>query len=259
MPVGAISRSRMARKQRMRRRRARFFGLLFSLLLIILAGYYFINSTLFNIKVVAVSGNRLIGREVILNLAAVPNGLNIFDLNLEAIEQRVKRLPLVKTVKVKRKIPATVQIAISERVPKARLPFGEGYAVIDKEGFCLTRVIAGSDNLPIITGIAPPPNFQPGQRLNNPNLDEALVMVQLMDQETIANLSEINVANRNRVFLYTNSGVQVRLGTIQNTSVKLELFREIMTQQKAQKTWVRVKYVDLSFAGDPVVSYHDSP
>lgn len=74
-------------------------------------------SSYFAIKDIAVSGNSMLSREQVLEMAAIPLGTNSLTVDLEAVENNVMQSPWCTAVSVKRLLPDRFEIKIQERVP----------------------------------------------------------------------------------------------------------------------------------------------
>ena len=59
---------------------------------------------------------------------------NIFRFSSRKIEENVKENAYIDTVEVKRKIPDTVEIIVTERVAKYQLEYGNAFVYIDGNG-----------------------------------------------------------------------------------------------------------------------------
>lgn len=105
---------------------------------------------------------------------------NLMNLKLKAIHDRLASEPLVKTTEVRRILPDTLQIRLTERVPAAMLhcipPFN-----IDPEGVILPYQIKDvPDTLPHITGVRNPSLLVPGQKTDDQMMAAALRLLQLV-------------------------------------------------------------------------------
>lgn len=105
---------------------------------------------------------------------------NLMNLKLKAIHDRLASEPLVKTTEVRRILPDTLQIRLTERVPAAMLhcipPFN-----IDHEGVILPYQIKDvPDTLPHITGVRNPSLLVPGQKTDDQMMAAALRLLQLV-------------------------------------------------------------------------------
>ena len=100
-------------------------------------------------------------RERVLAFAEIPEGQNIFRLDLEALHARLEEISVVRTVLVERRLPNRLVIQIEERHPIAWLsvpalgiePGGSGYAILlDRDGVPMRgeQLVGTFGDLPII-------------------------------------------------------------------------------------------------------------
>jgi cell division septal protein FtsQ len=87
----------------------------------------------FDPSVVSVAGNRQVSTAEILQRAQIAPDRSIWLMNTRAIAARVRAIPYVSSVSVHRLPPASVAIAVSERVPFAILQTGGQSAVVDRD------------------------------------------------------------------------------------------------------------------------------
>jgi cell division protein FtsQ len=79
---------------------------------------------------------------------------NLFDLDLEQIGAVVLRDPWIREVKVRRVLPDTVRIGLSERRPTARAIIGGVAHVVDSTGYVIGPAENGPiDHLPALVGL----------------------------------------------------------------------------------------------------------
>jgi len=235
------------------KRRLVIFRVLLLVMILSLSLFYFIQSPFWAVGTVAVEGNRFIPAAELLELAGIPLGINIFKVDSRAVEQHLSLHPLVQEVKLVRKLPREIQILVRERTPKALIPFEDGFWQIDGEQYVLRRVATVSDSsLPLITGLAAD-DLSPGRRIESELLGEALRLVDELPPAVREQVAEIDLSQENTIFLHTVDGVKVNFGDSQRVEEKAALMEEILQTALINKT--ALEYVDLSFAGSPVIKY----
>lgn len=128
-----------------------------------------IQSPLFLIRAVEVSrlksGAPLDARQI-TGLAGVPLGsVNLFGLDLAVVEKRILASPWVREVRLVKRLPGTLAIAVTFREPQALVqePGGElGYVDADGQVFGRVNLLTRAD-LPILTGFLPGAGQPPGE------------------------------------------------------------------------------------------------
>jgi len=80
-------------------------------------------------------------------------GRNIFSVNLYEIERLATLDPWVRAASVKRVLPGTIRVRVTERRPVA-VALIEGAAhLVDGEGYVIGPTGTGADNLPVLSGL----------------------------------------------------------------------------------------------------------
>lgn len=132
----------------------------FASLLCIAAGVGFaIRSPLFLVQVVEIGDqpeNSPVSAQAISDLAAVPVGkVNLFDLDLKAVEKRVLTHPWIRQVNLIKRFPQTLSISVVFREPRALIQQKSGsLAYVDTDGKVFGRVnVLARSNLPLLSGM----------------------------------------------------------------------------------------------------------
>lgn len=124
---------------------SRFFIIVFFLLLIFgfHYGFYLIllNTDSFGLKDIKIEGNRFLSNEEVINISGLSKGINIINLDLKEIANKIKRNIFIKEVEVKRIFPDKIEIIIKEKDVVANLNYNGSYFVIDRNGQILTNGI----------------------------------------------------------------------------------------------------------------------
>ena len=127
----------MEKNERVARRQLRKVKALTALAIIAIIGIVVIfglKSPAFNVDEVKVSGNHYYTDDEIINMADCTEGANIFTgIDCGDIRDRLMKDPYMSQVKVKRKLPSTIEIDINERRQVAGVVYGTSYVVIDSE------------------------------------------------------------------------------------------------------------------------------
>lgn len=205
---------------------------------------------------VRTEGNQIIPSEEILRLAAVPRNARLFDLDLSAVESRVRAHGFVKAVEVTRSVPDRVTITVAERSPVAALAGGR-LAYLDADGVVLPALRSEElFDLPVITGTLPEAELPPGTRIRAPEILSALKVIAIaarLGDDAYRRISEVCIRpDRQLVLTTAESGVPVVLGRedVARRLVKFEGFwRDIVSHRGAQD----LQSVDLRYE-DQVVA-----
>ena len=130
------------------------FNVLIIASIVILTFIWFRKNDAFVLKAVKISGNQVVTREEILELAQVDFSGEIFKLDTDKIKMRILTHPMVESASVNRFLPATLQIYIKERKLIAVIS-GSEISAVDENGFIISRFPANAVyDLPVITGFS---------------------------------------------------------------------------------------------------------
>ncbi|HCQ81394.1 MAG TPA: hypothetical protein DIT66_01105 [Rhodobiaceae bacterium] len=106
---------------------------------------------------ITVEGRRRTQREDLLTAIDIAPGAPILEVDLTAVQARVKTLPWVQSVSVIRRLPGIIHLHISEREPFALYKDGTKTALIDKSGDVITRkYLKVFAHLPVLSGSGAP-------------------------------------------------------------------------------------------------------
>ena len=101
----------------------------------------------FDPRQVAVTGNRRVPSSEILRVADIPQNRSIWLDDTRAIAARIRAIPLIGTVSIRRLPPASFTIAVTERVPFATLT-SEGQTVVVDRALRVLSPATGNEQLP---------------------------------------------------------------------------------------------------------------
>lgn len=148
-----------------------------------------VRSPLFLVQVVEI-GDRPesapVSAQEISDLAAIPLGkVNLFDLNLNAVEKRVLTHPWIRRVNLVKRFPQTLSINVVFRDPQALLQHREGdLSYIDADGVVFGRVnVLARSNLPLISGI---------QQEDTEHLRQALRLLDTWEKSELKGISRVS-------------------------------------------------------------------
>lgn len=198
-----------------------------SLVLIIIGAIIFtIMSPIFNVKNIKVEGNSHLSEEQVISLSRIEIENNMFKYNKKEIIKNIKENAYIENVEVKRSIPDTIEIKITERKTSFMIQFANAYAYINNQGYIL-EISNKALEYPILTGFSTPvEELQEGRRLNKEDLKKLSDVLEIMESATsneIASLiTEINIENSDNYVLELKSKNKVvNLGDTSNLSTKM--------------------------------------
>ena len=233
-----------------------FSALLFLIWLLIGAYTTWIaESKTFYTRRIEVSGNELLTKDEILDLAGLTPQSSIWKRDLCQITQGIRRNPFVESAEVARLLPDVLRIRITEKRPVALLNLQGTFYCIDGDGLVLPSKPGKLYDLPVISG-----DFQGGvsigRRAGGKRVQEGLGFLMFVFRsrpEMYSRISEVVVGKPEGIILYTSkAGVPVRVGT--GGYIRKILYLEaILDKLAASKNLSSVHYIDLRFEDQVVV------
>lgn len=218
-----------------------------------LAGRAVFHSGYFGVSAIRVEDLHRLSEDEVVGLSDIRPGVNIFDLDLEAIGHKIEENPWVARAEVRRVFPREILIRVDEREPRAIVNLGYLYYV--DGGGEIFKVLGADDRLdyPVVTGLDRSfllEHPEEGHRL----LRQAVGLLgELRHRQvfTLAGVSEIHVSKEDGLCLYTTTGgVPVQLG-FRGFRDKLDRLERVFP--KLQGGLRGLKSIDLNVADRVIV------
>lgn len=208
-----------------------------------------VSNTYFNVKSVKVTGvGRLSYDTLISDLKPFLAG-NIFTSDISGATEYLKNNPWIAFASIRRKLPDSLVISITERYPVAVVQLDKLY-LIDSQGYLLGETEGVGDRT-LLYGIGG--NAKPGDRITDLQLTDAYRLIDLFSNDTVFNdhIVRVDVSVPESITVRTASGKELQFGTDrENWSEK---FLEYLTVRKIlADRGTEFSKVNLSF-GDYVV------
>ena len=260
MRIAAPADKRFRRARVTPARRSRFLLFTWSkaaraavLLALVLYGVYrvsllVLDAQALTITRINVSGNSRMSRGEVVALLDGLRGTNMVTADLESWRRKLLGSPWVAEAAIRRVLPGTVAVAISERQPMGIGRVGDDLYLIDDRGGIIDQFGPNyaEFDLPIIDGLAAPP------RDNGPLIDEvragfaAHVLASLQAHPNLAKrVSQIDVTDaRDAVLVLKGDTTLVRLGNEQFAE-RLQSYLDLAPALRERID--TIDYVDLRF------------
>lgn len=226
------------KRRKKRNQKIKFAVKTFLLLTIIIGGIIFaMISPIFNIKDLQVLNNQQVSTDTIISLSELKMEENIFRFNSSKIANKIEENPYIKSAKIHRKFPNTIQIVVEEREQAYSADFLGKYAYLDKQGYIL-QIAENSNQKVILQGIVTPEEqIVEGKRLNNEDLEKLEDVIKIMNATREYNLDtkvkNIDISNKNEYSIYLEEEKKkVYLGDNTNLSNKMLYVNAIIEEEK---------------------------
>ena len=204
----------------------------------------------FSPHAITVTGNRRVSTAEILERAAIPAHRSIWLDNTKAIAARIRAIPYIGAVSIRRLPAASVRIAVTERTPFAVLQSAGAAAIVDRD----LRVLAwddGGSQLPVLVA---------GENvaLNPGSFVVARDAAALRDAQELLTSQGLTPANLSagrygELVATMPGGLRVLLGTPDDLAQKVRLVNAIRAQVVQGRRGVSA--IDVRAPAAPVVVY----
>jgi len=188
--------------------------------------------------------------------ARVEEGMNIFTVDIDAIQQLLEsQVPIIEKAVVRRELPDTLVIEVTERQALAQLDKKGSYIplALDREGYVLGPS-SRTANLPVISGIRQA-GLRPGSYLDTPEVRNALNVLNTCDTTRLGkylDIRTIKLGNADFMELELGMGARVLLAP-DDTAQRLRKVVALL-QASAQKGVVPL-VIDATGANNYPVQY----
>jgi cell division septal protein FtsQ len=187
--------------------------------------YFLYHSARFALREVKVTGTKRLTTSSMLRRAALPEKTNLLRVDTRELEQRLLAEPWLKAVAVRRELPGTLRIDLTEHEPAVLLAL-ESLYLCDAEGMAFKRATPGEGaSLPVVTGVGRAtyvlePVYARAQ------IDAALQALGSYQKEpSRPAIGEIHIDRFVGATLYTKQGLAIELGRGDAAELQTRLVR----------------------------------
>lgn len=227
-------------KEKKKKKRRKIFKTIKILMIIfiVLGGIaYFLLSPIFNITEINVNGNEKISGEEILSLSQLKKDENIFKMNKQEIRDKIKQNAYIDTVEIKRALPDTVIISVTERIPTYQINVSNMYMLINNQGYML-EMTEMDESMPVIVGISTSEeDIKVGNRLCVEDLEklgDVLKIVESAKSNNLNNLiNKVDITSKDDYIIEMKDEKKtVHIGDTINLALKMLYISDIISKEK---------------------------
>jgi len=180
---------------------------------------------------------------LIAQYGGIERGLNIFAVDLDQIRSELENVPLVKEVEIRRSLPDTLAVRVSERVPLARVAaIRSGYPMmVDREGVLLGPA-RRAQSLPSLTGLRLK-ELKMGRMLQGQLARDALVVLDLCDRTRLKQfiqIENIDISDAETMELRLRTGEYVMLPRREIRSKLVDLANILNTSRRQSRRLAKI-------------------
>ena len=215
---------------------------------------FFSENERFTIRTLDVQSNGRLQPEHLREYGKVAEGQNLFALNIAQIRANLESVPLIRSAEIKRDLPDTLIIRVTERSALGRLADGAGGhpVLVDRDGYVLG--LGRSSTLPLIRG-ASERGLGPGSVVREKNVLDALDVLDLCDATRLGSVIHVDVieaASPDRLVLRLSGGEVIPMGRDQ---LKERLEKLVDVLKTAQEMGQAIQTADLTVLRNVPVVY----
>jgi cell division septal protein FtsQ len=203
-------------------------------------------SPAFRVQHVAVSGNRLLSAEEVLDAAAV-QGMNVFWVRRSTIAERIRRLPAARAVEVRVGLPGRVDLLVHERAPYVSWQSGETTFLVDDEGLVLGTQTP--EQPLIVVHDLDAMELAAGGRVDPGILATVGALTRGLPERVGISPSEYDYSRAFGVELQEPNGPRLRFGTAEELDLKLATL--VALKAELGRSSVSPQLIDLRFPTRP--------
>lgn len=217
----------------------RKIGIILMILILFLSVFIilFTKTDYFNISKINVKGNSSIEASKIIIISGLKKDMSILKFNKKTIVKNLIKNPYIENVKIKRKLPNTIELNIIEREGTCFINHLEKYILIDSKGIVLEKFIDRKFDLPVITNM-PIKVSQLGSQLVTLEDNGIKIITEFIEScnevNIIEEFEEISFKNKNNIKITIKSGIKVAFGELNNVKYKLSYIYNILQKLEEQ-------------------------
>ncbi|MEP2775175.1 MAG: FtsQ-type POTRA domain-containing protein [Luteolibacter sp.] len=212
----------------------------------------------FNLQVIDLNENDVLDEADLVDYLSIDLASNIFDFDVEHLEQQLLLIPAISMAEVKRNLPGTLEIRVKTRRPAAWIACpDEGYPaqrrhdalLVDQDGFtypCPPGQVEGCKELPILLlSTMSEHHITPGKILDHPQYKHCLHLLKAVvtrDRADLAMIETISQKNKWSLLLVTRGGTAATFG-LGNHDRQLDYFEQALNH--AQKKGYGIETINL--------------
>lgn len=240
----------------------------------------FINSPIFEVKQVEIEGQRALAVGDVRAVVAGDVDTTLFRVSARSVEEAVTNLPWIATAEVKKRMPSTVRIAVTERTPAATVTVSDGsvWLVSDdgywlgavasslsatstaeavtasvEEGAAETTIVDPSGKYPAVSfdpatlvGIfdTPAPKPAAGKKVASAEVLNAVAVLDGLGAELRAQVERASAPEVGSTTLVIESGVDLVIGSADDIMVKSKVILSILKAHEGSVSLINVRSVN---------------
>lgn len=208
-------------------------------------------SPLLAVEEIALVGGKHVSSEDVASVTGLDENDNLLLVSTGRVASQVEELSWVAAAKVDRKLPGTVRIKVTERIPRVVLATTDARWLLDARGHVLAPAPAGADDLPVLAAAAVS-GIAEGVQVEEPEVRDALTALRSLSPRIRSDVVAVLAPTSERITLSLSDGTQVRFGAAESLGAKNEVLQALLAEMKLEGR--TGGYIDIRVPTSPAVS-----
>ena len=211
-------------KKRARRNRIRRKTLLICFIIVVIV-LILTHAPFMKISKINCYGNEIVSSEDIISSSKICKGNNIFRVNKNKAIDNIKELPYIKDVVIRRKLPSTMNINVTESVVSSYINMKNTYVYLDDEGKILEKSDVPPQNVcPILNGVTLTEHVvnRPAVFKNNNQFNVYKEIISIINNSKfVGKITLIDIKDTKDIKITVNNSLQIIIGDTDNLDYKV--------------------------------------
>jgi len=220
---------------------------------------FILSLPVWQISSVKVAGINYLPEAKMISTAKIPQGENIFLIDLDEVRARFSNMIQIKEIKIKRKLPSTIVIEIKERAPYAIVVIGGTTSLVDEDGYVIAGKSLSSSiykldisKYPVIRGVNKK-NLEKGMRLDQNDREFVRTALEMLSKFIDISAIQIEVGDREDIVIYIEDILKVKIGAPSDIERKIKIIKAM--RDSVQGKWTKITYIDVRVPDSPVIKF----
>ncbi len=254
---------RNPRKQGYYKRMRLFVGLFAMVLLAVVLYVVVVFSPIFEIKRITCNPTEHLSSELISQLAAVPEGSTLFNVDEGGVAQRLEANPWVASVSLRRNLPSELVIEVQERTAAAVVMLANGSQawLVSTDGYWLGTVsieestadngvaspadqaksYASAQGLVYVSDVSALVKPDAGTACDDAGIQAALAYLNGFSDALRSQVATVKAASAASTLAVLKSGIEVSLGTPTDIAAKEKVILALLEEYAGRVTYINVR------------------
>ena len=176
--------------------------------------HLFSSNSRYDITTIDLPKSDQLGAAFLREQVGVAEGANLFAVDLAKVRANLESVSKIRSAEVRRRLPGTLEIRVTERVPLARIQISAGGCFMaDNEGV-IFPYYRSLNELPVLMGLGAV-RAEPGQRLRDTQIRDALKMLDVWRNsvfQTEIPIAVVDVGDPAQLLLTLAGGARIHMG-----------------------------------------------